>query len=141
MLSNVDVELVLCDHPNMPPKLTDSETVAFRIPLRVIREFRILSDKTERTTAWHVRKALAQYLERENAPAASAPVPVVTAPSEVEHLKAVVAELAAELRAKLDQTTSRPDTLRLPKVKSPVKSVEPAVAVPPTSISKRSVKH
>jgi predicted transcriptional regulator len=49
----------------MPPKLTDSETMAFRITLRVIREFRILSDKTERTIAWHVRKALAQYLERE----------------------------------------------------------------------------
>jgi hypothetical protein len=65
MLSNVDVEHCLCDHSNMPPKLTNSETMAFRIPLRVIREFRILSDKTERTIAWHVRKALAQYLERE----------------------------------------------------------------------------
>jgi hypothetical protein len=144
----------------MPPKLTDSETMAFRIPLRVIREFRILSDKTERAIAWHVRRALSQYLEREkaSAPAASAaaPDPVVTALTKTEWFRDLVAEMkaeldrpapaevAAELKAKPELKTKPERKYRIlpgPRGRSrPEKSVEPAVAVPPMLISKHA-KH
>ncbi|SRR5260221_1999987 len=133
----------------MPPKLNDSETMAFRIPLRVIREFRILSDKTERTIAWHMRKALAQYLEREKptstqtpqaptpAATAPAPAPVVTAQSEAEMLKARI----AELEAKLDLRAAVVRYDLPPSGRSAPKGAKQAAAVPPTSISKHSVKH
>jgi predicted DNA-binding protein len=49
----------------MPPKLTNSETMAIRIQSKAIRKLRTLADKTERTIAWHVRKAIERYLEQE----------------------------------------------------------------------------
>jgi predicted transcriptional regulator len=101
----------------MPPKLIDSETMAFRIPKRLLMELQVISQVTERTVAWHVRRALAQYVEREERLMAqqareindqgekptstqTQQAPAVTAQSEVERLEARLAELQAKLERK-----------------------------------------
>jgi predicted transcriptional regulator len=53
---------------NMPAKLRfKSQTLAVRIPTAHLKELSDLAAHLERTSAWLVRKAVAEFLERERA--------------------------------------------------------------------------
>jgi hypothetical protein len=125
------------------------ETMSLRIPVHRIEDLRLIGEIEEREIPWMLRRAIDDWCDRyfkehpsartqqAAAPAATATDPVVAALAETAWFK----EIVAELKAKPD----RKPVVRyrfLPKGGShPVKSVEPAVAVPPMSISKHSVKH
>jgi predicted transcriptional regulator len=85
--------------------------------MRLIKELQVISEATERTVAWHVRRALAQYVEREERLMAeqareindqgkkpistqTQQAPVVTRQSEIERIKAHIAELEAKVERK-----------------------------------------
>jgi hypothetical protein len=126
------------------------ETMSLRIPVHRIEDLHLIGKIEEREIPWMLRRAIDYWCDRyfdehpgartqqAPAPAATAPATGVASQPEIERLKARI----AELEAKVDRKPAVRYTLRTPKGGShPVKSVEPAVAVPETQISKHSVKH
>jgi hypothetical protein len=138
--------------------------IPVRISDQTLGELKRISVEQDRAVGWLIRFAC-EFLvnaykkdpdvvrptsaetQQASSPAAPAPDPVVAALAESEWFKEIVAELKAKLDrpAELKTKPNRKPVLGyrfLPKGGShPVKSVEPAVAVPPTSISKHNVKH
>ncbi len=122
--------------------------IPVRISDQTLKELKRIGVEQDRAVGWLIRFAcdfLVNAYKKDpdvvrptSTQTQQAPAPVVTAESEVEFLKARI----AELEAKVDGKPGVRYTFRTPKGGShPAKSVEPAVAVPPSSISKHSVKH
>lgn len=122
------------------------ETMSLRIPVHRIEDLRLIGEIEEREIPWMLRRAIDDWCDRyfkehPSALAQQAPDPVVTAPSETEMLKARIAELEAKLARKNVVTRTILPPVRIRRSVPNKGESLPAAAVPPTSISKHSVKH
>ena len=141
--------------------------MSLRLPLHRIDELRAISNREDRPVTWLIKRGIDLLIESysssekptpaetQQAPApaatapaasASAPDPVVAALTKTEWFKEIVAKLKAELDQPAElaaEPKAKPERKQYQLLVKgvPVHSVEPAVAVPPMSISKHSVKH
>jgi hypothetical protein len=121
--------------------------IPVRISDQALKELKRIGVEQDRAVGWLIRFACdflvnayrmdPNVVRPASAQTQQVPAPVVTAQSEDEMLKARI----AELEAKLDLRAAVVRYDLPPSGRSTPKGAKQAAAVPPTSISKHSVKH